>query len=125
MTGPIATREPRRVDIMGRSALGTWVMGRLLASLAAGMALAMKRLSRAQRHTAPAAATQNAFDDKWPKDVDSFLHGHYLDRSDVVLTRRTADITAAVIRWATNSPFSHAALVFTDRSSTAASPGLS
>ena len=29
------------------------------------------------------------------------------------MTRRTGDITAAVIRWATNSPFSHAALIFT------------
>ncbi|MEZ5900207.1 MAG: hypothetical protein R3D51_12035 [Hyphomicrobiaceae bacterium] len=59
------------------------------------------------------AQTAQAFDDKWPKDVATFLQGHYLDRADVVLTRRTGDITAAVIRWATNSPFSHAALVFT------------
>lgn len=63
----------------------------------------------------PAAATAqaNPFDNKWPKDVPTFLNGHYLDRADVVLTRRTGDITSAVIRWATNSPFSHAALIFT------------
>ncbi|MCU0733561.1 MAG: hypothetical protein MUE84_18515 [Hyphomonas sp.] len=64
------------------------------------------------RQAAPKSDAK-AFDDKWPKDVETFLQGHYLDRSDVVLTRRTGDLTAAVIRWATGSPFSHAALIFT------------
>ncbi|HMN37423.1 MAG TPA: hypothetical protein PKD49_06890 [Hyphomicrobium sp.] len=83
------------------------------------MALALAQHSSAlNKQPAPkpgaeAAQTAKPFDDKWPKDVATFLEGHYLDRADVVLTRRTGDITAAVIRWATNSPFSHAALVFT------------
>ena len=54
-----------------------------------------------------------AFDDTWPKSVETFLQGQYLDRADVVLTRRTGDMTAAIIRWATSSPLSHAALSFT------------
>lgn len=64
------------------------------------------------RQAAPKSQAK-PFDDKWPKDVETFLQGHYLDRADVVLTRRTGDFTAAVIRWATGSPFSHAALIFT------------
>lgn len=64
------------------------------------------------RQTAPKSQAK-PFDDKWPKDIETFLQGHYLDRADVVLTRRTGDLTAAVIRWATGSPFSHAALIFT------------
>ena len=76
------------------------------------MALALEKAM--PRSKAPAQQSDaKAFDDKWPKDIDTFLQGHYVDRADVVLTRRTGDITAAVIRWATNSPFSHAALVFT------------
>lgn len=45
--------------------------------------------------------------------VEDFLAGKYLERADVVLTRRDWDISSWAIRWATNSPFSHAALVFT------------
>lgn len=51
--------------------------------------------------------------DNWPKPVDEFLAGEFLERSDVVLTRREYDPTSFMIRWATGSPFSHAALVFT------------
>lgn len=49
----------------------------------------------------------------WPKPIDEFLAGEYLQRADVVLTRRDWDITSSLIRLATNSPFSHAAMVFT------------
>jgi len=89
----------------------------LTAAFALSLALA-QHSSALNKPSAPeadvqAAQTAKAFDDKWPKDVATFLEGRYLDRADVVLTRRAGDVTAAIIRWATNSPFSHAALVFT------------
>lgn len=59
------------------------------------------------------AAPGKALDEVWPKPVEEFLAGKYLERADVVLTRRSGDIGSALIRWATNSPFSHAALVYT------------
>ena len=49
----------------------------------------------------------------WPKPVDEFLAGEYLQRADVVLTRRDWDLSSYLIRLATRSPFSHAAMVFT------------
>jgi len=51
--------------------------------------------------------------DHWPKTVDEFLAGNYLERSDIVLTKREWDPASYLIRWATNSPFSHSALIFT------------
>lgn len=51
--------------------------------------------------------------DQWPKSVDEFLAGNYLERADVVLTRREWDPASFLIRWATKSPFSHSALIFT------------
>lgn len=48
----------------------------------------------------------------FPIPVETFLMGDYLERGDVVLTRRDWDLTSYIIRKATNSPFSHAALVF-------------
>lgn len=48
----------------------------------------------------------------WPMPIAQFLAGNYLQRADVVLTRRDYDFASYLIRWATNSPFSHAALVF-------------
>ena len=48
----------------------------------------------------------------WPMPIDQFLAGEYLVRADVVLTSRDYDLASYLIRWATNSPFSHAALVF-------------
>lgn len=51
--------------------------------------------------------------DIWPKSVDEFLAGEYLERADIVLTRREWDLSSFLIRWATGSPFSHAAMVFT------------
>ncbi len=51
--------------------------------------------------------------DRWPKTIDEFLAGNYVERADVVLTRREWDPTSYLIRWATKSPFSHSALIFT------------
>ncbi len=45
--------------------------------------------------------------------VEDFLAGNYLERADVVLTRHNWDFASWAIRWATKSPFSHAAMVFT------------
>lgn len=45
--------------------------------------------------------------------VEDFLAGKYLERADVVLTQREWDLSSWAIRWATSSPFSHAAMVFT------------
>jgi len=50
--------------------------------------------------------------EQWPMPVAQFLAGDYLERSDVVLTRRDWDVGSWLIRWFTSSPFSHAALVF-------------
>jgi len=60
--------------------------------------------------TNPAAAPAP---EVWPMPVEDFLAGNFLERADVVLTRRDWDLTSWVIRWATGSPFSHAAMVFT------------
>ncbi len=49
----------------------------------------------------------------WPMPVEDFLAGRYLERADVVLTRREWDLASWAIRWATSSPFSHSAMVFT------------
>ncbi len=48
----------------------------------------------------------------WPMPIQQFLAGEYLQRADVVLTSRDYDFASYLIRWATDSPFSHAALVF-------------
>lgn len=45
--------------------------------------------------------------------VEDFLAGDHLKRADVVLTRREWSFSSWLIRSATNSPFSHAAMVFT------------
>ena len=67
----------------------------------------------APQDTEAAKAPGKAFDDVWPKPVDEFLAGKYLQRADIVLTRRSGDLAAWIIRWATNSLFSHAAMVYT------------
>lgn len=59
----------------------------------------------------PAAEEQGP--EVWPMPVEDFLLGSYLQRADVVLTRRTWSLASWLIRWSTDSPFSHAALVFT------------
>ena len=65
--------------------------------------------------TKGAQAPGKALDDVWPKPVQEFLDGKYLERADVVLTSRKGDISSSLIRWATNSAFSHSALVYTGR----------
>jgi len=60
-----------------------------------------------ERKAELAAAPEN-----WPMHIDEFLAKEYLTRADVVLTRRDYDPTSFLIRWATDSPYSHAALVF-------------
>ena len=60
---------------------------------------------------APIAETKAA--EVWPMPVEDFLEGKYLERADVVLTRRDWNIASWLIRWSTNSPFSHSAMVFT------------
>jgi hypothetical protein len=66
-----------------------------------------------EKSAAEIAAPGKAFDDVWPKPVDEFLVGEYLNKADIVLTRRSGDVASAIIRWATSSFFSHAALVYT------------
>lgn len=62
--------------------------------------------TQAQKEVMAAAPEQ------WPMKIDEFLAKEYLTRADVVLTRRDYDPTSFAIRWATDSPYSHAALVF-------------
>jgi hypothetical protein len=61
----------------------------------------------------PPPPPDDVVEEVWPMPVEDFLAGKYLERADVVLTRRAWDISSWAIRWATNSPFSHAAMVFT------------
>jgi len=49
---------------------------------------------------------------EWPMTVDDFLAGDHLDRADVVLNRKHGSFVSWLIRMATRSQFSHAALVF-------------
>jgi len=62
---------------------------------------------------APLPLEEEVVEEVWPIPVEDFLAGKYLERADVVLTRRAWDVASWAIRWATNSPFSHAAMVFT------------
>lgn len=68
------------------------------------------RIKRWQERKAARAAARA---ERWPKPVEEFLAGEFLERADVVLTTRKGDLTSSIIRWATASPFSHAAMVFT------------
>ena len=63
---------------------------------------------------APLPLEEEVVEEVWPMPVEDFLAGKYLERADVVLTRRAWDVASWAIRWATNSPFSHAAMVFTN-----------
>ena len=67
----------------------------------------------AQPAPEPLPLEEDVVEEVWPMPVEDFLAGKYLERADVVLTRRDWDISSWAIRWATNSPFSHAAMVFT------------
>ena len=83
-----------------------------LSLAAAGGALAVSSGSD-QPRPSRAELRAKARLDKWPKPIDEFLAGEFLQRSDVVLTRREYDPASYLIRWATGSVFSHSALIFT------------
>jgi hypothetical protein len=98
---------------MKRTALWRCLIGIMLVVFAADGARALTSNSPDAATQKGALAPGKALDEVWPKPVDEFLKGNYLLRADVVLTRRTGDIGSSLIRWATNSAFSHAALVYT------------
>jgi hypothetical protein len=85
-------------------------LGLLALTAIAGTALALSPPAPVPAANPAAAA---ATPEVWPMPVEDFLAGSFPERADVVLTRRDWDLTSWVIRWATGSPFSHAALVFT------------
>lgn len=68
----------------------------------------MESLSPGAQPSSSGAPTSSV----WPMPVDDFLRGPYLNRADVVLTRKHRDLRSYLIRWATRGSFSHAALVF-------------
>ena len=82
-------------------------------ALGAGYEHAASLTSPASNGASTAAKVARVADDVWPKSVEDFLAGDYLQRADVVLTRREWDAASYLIRWATGSPFSHTAMVFT------------
>ena len=96
---------------MFKSVFRPWLWLMVLAVAGASAALALS--TDTPKEKAIRAAPGKALDDVWPKPVTEFLRGQYLERADVMLTRRSGDIASSVIRWATNSLFSHAALVYT------------
>ncbi len=61
----------------------------------------------------PLSAAADVVPEVWPMPVEDFLAGKFLQRADVVLTRRDWNLSSWLIRWSTSSPFSHAAMVFT------------
>lgn len=61
---------------------------------------------------APEAQLRPGTAPEWPMPVEAFLSGPYLQRADVVLTRKNRDFRSWLIRFATKGSFSHAALVF-------------
>lgn len=90
----------------------------LLAVVALGLAhagalAAASDGARPDKHISRTYTKAEARRDVWPKPVEEFLAGEYLERADVVLTRRDWDLSSYLIRLATKSPFSHAAMVFT------------
>lgn len=97
-------------SVLGRSAAIRWLTVAALVALATGHAVAVTSSTPQQKSS---TAPGRALDDVWPKPVAEFLAGNYLERADVVLTRRSGDIASSLIRWATNSAFSHAAMVYT------------
>lgn len=65
-----------------------------------------------QEALGPAAQLEPGTPPEWPMPVKRFLSGAYLQRADVVLTRKNRDFRSWLIRFATKGSFSHAALVF-------------
>lgn len=98
---------------MNRPVLWRWLMMAALAIFAAGGAVALTSDTPTTAKDKGAQAPGKALDDVWPKPVAEFLHGSYLQRADVMLTRRSGDIASSLIRWATSSAFSHAAMIYT------------
>jgi hypothetical protein len=98
---------------MKQTALWRWLLGTALIAFATGSALAVTSNAPDAAQQKGLQAPGKALDDVWPKPVGEFLKGNYLQRADVVLTRRSGDIGSTLIRWATSSAFSHAALVYT------------
>lgn len=94
---------------MSRSLLWRLSAALIVALLMAGGASAITNDAPQEKIQAEGKAT----DDVWPKPVSEFLRGNYLQLSDVVLTQRSGDIASTIIRWATKSAFSHAAMIFT------------
>lgn len=84
-----------------------------LAGVASDAATRDRATDQIDDRNAPRMSKAQARRERWPKPVDEFLAGEYLQRADVVLTRRDWDLSSYMIRIATKSPFSHAALVFT------------
>jgi hypothetical protein len=76
----------------------------------AGSTLAVSPPAPVPAESLPA---QEAIEEEWPMPVEDFLAGAYLQRADVVLTRRDWSLSSWLIRWSTDSPFSHAAMIFT------------
>ncbi len=71
------------------------------------------RLERAPQAPKRYSETEKAgLAPEWPMPVEKFLEGDYLERADVMLTRRQGSLFSAIIRWATKSRFSHCGLVF-------------
>ncbi len=98
---------------MTRPSIWRWLIAATIALLATVAAHAVTSDSDVTRQKMAAPAPGKALDDVWPKPVSEFLAGKYLDRADVMLTRRSGDIASSLIRWATNSAFSHAAMIYT------------
>lgn len=92
---------------MGRAALAAAII------LVAGVGPSHAVAPGASKKDTGSQAAQTAGAEVWPMPLDRFLAGQYLERSDVVLTRRNGDAVSYLIRWATSSIFSHAALIFT------------
>ncbi len=70
--------------------------------------LAFASTGNATQQTSDAGQMQTV----WPMSVDAFLSGPYLNRADIVLTRKHRSLRSWLIRWATRGSFSHAAMVF-------------
>ena len=90
------------------------LLWQITATLAAALLMASAALAiTSDTPQEKAAPLGKAGDDVWPKPVAEFLRGNYLELADVVLTQRSNDIASTIIRWATKSSFSHAAMIFT------------
>lgn len=94
-------------------------VARVAEPVSAGPQAAAASTAPAPEHAHPAAAVAAPAEPpakgaapQWPMPVSAFLSGPYLQRSDVVLTRKNRDFKSWLIRWATKGSFSHAALVF-------------